>query len=316
MIQTIRDAESKIWALQKEVTYFKTKINELENKLNDLLNSQNDSQTPETTEINDWIPNADGSQINHRVAHNFQDVTIQNLDVNSLDAMSIETQKLHITEILGNKNGGYLIADDEWVILSCGAEYNGTIWIARAAKAFILSCNPKTSDALLMYCNTGLTPGTGFTPTQIASISNLGDITAKSAALQNLSVVNAVTSMTITTLTSTTANINTANITNLNVSSAVTLSSLTVTGNVSIGGTLGVTGDSTFQTVYTNGYLNTNSRIIANDYVIVNKAIDMNSAGAGAYLAIKGIVYANTLPGKSGTITAGATFTNGIWTGP
>jgi len=90
MIQTIRDAESKIWTLQKEVTYFKTKINELENQINSLSTEVEDVKRISVAGVSingtngDSIINSDGTTISHRLFHIFE----------KLKAKEFETDKI------------------------------------------------------------------------------------------------------------------------------------------------------------------------------------------------------------------------------
>jgi uncharacterized protein YydD (DUF2326 family) len=97
MIQTIRDAESKIWTLQKEVTYFKTKINELENRINELKNA-------EPTFVNlgteaDSVINSDGTSISHRLYHIFDRIKTRLLEIVDLTLTTLTATTINSTTI-------------------------------------------------------------------------------------------------------------------------------------------------------------------------------------------------------------------------
>lgn len=97
MIQTIRDAESKIWTLQKEVTYLKTKINELENQLNEIKSTPKETTTQ--TNVNDWLVNSDGSEVSHRLLHRFRE-----LEAEMLKAVQMELENLTVTNKITTKD--------------------------------------------------------------------------------------------------------------------------------------------------------------------------------------------------------------------
>ena len=83
MIQTIRDAESKIWTLQKEVTYLKTKINDAENQV---FNLKSDVEILQSNPVNnsgaiDSIVNSDGTEVSHRLLHIFEKLKTKALEV-------------------------------------------------------------------------------------------------------------------------------------------------------------------------------------------------------------------------------------------
>jgi len=105
MIQTVRDAESKINLLTRDLTLIKTQINELNRKVSEISLELNNLDPTETINVSDYIPSADGSSISHRVLHIFDSLRVKLLEVldtlkvNILEAKEIFTEKLNIHKV-------------------------------------------------------------------------------------------------------------------------------------------------------------------------------------------------------------------------
>lgn len=107
MIQTIRDAESKIWILQKEVVYFKTRINELSNEIDKIkldlaaINKQSNNSNNNL----DSIPTADGSSIVHRLLHIFDKIKVKFLEVTELTVDKLTAAEVWLGKLMQNLDG-------------------------------------------------------------------------------------------------------------------------------------------------------------------------------------------------------------------
>lgn len=104
MIQTVRDAEVKIGLLEREITKFRHEFRQFKIDHDRLTATNGHSQPTEakSSEINDWIVSADGSQISHRLFHIFDKIRVRILEVvdlivETLTAKTVNTDKLNIT---------------------------------------------------------------------------------------------------------------------------------------------------------------------------------------------------------------------------
>jgi hypothetical protein len=78
MIRTTRDAEVQISIIQKDITYLKTKITNLENKLFDIKSELSEDSgviIPNSNNI-DSILTSDGTIVTHRLYHIFNKAKI------------------------------------------------------------------------------------------------------------------------------------------------------------------------------------------------------------------------------------------------
>ncbi len=82
------------------------------------------------------------------------------------------TAGLHLCDTDADK-GTYILNSGNYTFLSNGASYNGSNWIAKDTAANILQVS---GTAFVIYYNSGLTPGSIFTPTQIALIDSSGNV--------------------------------------------------------------------------------------------------------------------------------------------
>lgn len=71
--------------------------------------------------------------------------------------------------------GAYLVPGTNNTFLAHGAAFDGTNWIAKNAAATILEFG---SVGIIIFSNTGLTPGSSYTPTQVFSITTSGGVVA------------------------------------------------------------------------------------------------------------------------------------------
>lgn len=95
---------------------------------------------------------------------------------NKLDIRTDSTaSQLHISST-GLADGAYLTAyQDSGIMISGGAEFDGSGWKARAANASIIKA---AAGSIYFYTNTGLTSGNTFTETERLKIQSDGNIVA------------------------------------------------------------------------------------------------------------------------------------------
>ena len=101
MIQTIRDAENKIWTIQKDLTYVKTLANNLENRLFEVESELKVLDVPKSNgAISDWVQNSDGTTISHRLLHIFDRLKAAFIEVVDLIATNINVSNKITTKDL------------------------------------------------------------------------------------------------------------------------------------------------------------------------------------------------------------------------
>lgn len=105
MIQTIRDAESKIWILQRELKDLKEKTHRFHEKLETVIKELQSVQTANSNNGSiDSILSADGSQVSHRLFHIFEKLKTKELEVEKLTATDIETDNLETDDLTVNND--------------------------------------------------------------------------------------------------------------------------------------------------------------------------------------------------------------------
>ena len=165
MIKTIRDAESQINILTRELVTIKARIDSLKNQVIELEN-QIPSEVKSINEV-DSIVAADGSVVNHRLLHKFENLKTENLTVENLEATNIVVDDLTVTgdlhiddleaETLDLRDSGpppqihisndatdqglYIMNLGETGYIIAGATWTGAAWIAKNTSAVLITFN-------------------------------------------------------------------------------------------------------------------------------------------------------------------------------